>query len=772
MHPRGSANESIDTMTQRSDEGTGVRENTNLGAGRAHSVYVVLVAVAVVLGLFVLASPSTGSDDGRAIESDHDVAEVVEQSSGASSEGIDTDVLNSASDGTQPDQLAARSIPGNEALSLSSPSGSLPSPSFNVGLPTGEWHLTEKDESILLRGYEDDVSLDVDLPLGWTVNGSAELAINPTPSGTIREDAAFVVEVDGLPRTTWSSGDGDILLDLAPDLFDEAFEIRVASTTPIVGDVDCLDPRHVARWIDVGSPVIRLPIAVDELDVARTLMGVGRVSQVTGEAITVQLADPESPAQLEVAGHLVAAVSQHDQPADWRLVGGEAVVEPGAAFLVSTGDRDGTVSVVVEAGRPIVRLDGRPDEILAIARSLADTNSLLFFDRPEVRADELPAQVPASYGEVYTFSGSGYDDRTIRGFGEKSLVYRIHVPAGIPADSASVALFATHAPTMANFEATITVKINGSTEEVVAIADAAGEIDVLHTITPADLRPGLNFVTVDAQLGSESPNTCEVGLPGWFTVSSASGVGVHRPDQPVPVEIGVEDARFALAADVDFRATDIVVADSPDAHEVEVAFDVISELAYRSEGGSPRLVTDSGADTNRHLVVVGTDPARPLLIDIPYLDGSSSVGVVSAVASPYADGRVFLAFASRTDEGLARAVDAGLSSEMNGVATHYALVSDIGTRPIDSDVIEHFNDPSDAPPSGLAFGDEGRIVGPAADEYEDWIVSQADRIEAARAPETSQRRAIALGIGLVVMSLASVWWLRQLRSNDDVEAGH
>lgn len=641
----------------------------------------------------------------------------------------------------------------------------LAAPSFSSPLPIVEW-LLEEDEPTILTGYADEVEYEVALPMGWSATGGGWLVVEPVLTEIAREDAALTVELAQRPRATWVGGDSNLLLPIDVEEFAEPVDLRLTTTTPIAGDVDCIDPGHVARWIDVGVPVIRVPAEPSDLNLAQAVHGMGQMSALTSEPISVQLANPDHPAQLQAAGHVVSAISLHGEADGWNLVAGpDGSVPAGGAVLISTGDREATVRIEMAAGRPVILLDGRSEEVIAIAEAMSDPSRSLFFDRTELSFTQLPPAEVFEAGEVFTFSGAGYDDRTIRGHGEQRLIYRVHIPAGVPPDSASVALFATHAPSMAMEEAAFTVKINGSAEEILGIASADGELEVLHDVTPADLRPGLNFVTVEAQLGSQSSDRCgSQEVPGWFTVSNNSAVGVDRPENPVPVEVGVADARFALATQIDFSSTDVVISDTPSNEEIDVALNLISSLANRAQGGSPRLVHEASADRTRHLVVVGSNAERPLLSAVPYLSHSSSVGVVATVPSPYEEGRLFMAFASGTEEGLIRAIETGLSAEVNDIETPYALISDLATQPVGRVPVSAANPPTDAP-EGLAFTDDGRVVGPTAELYEDWIISQADLVQAAREPDRSERRTVAFAVGLVVLSIVALWWLRQASSS-------
>ncbi len=643
----------------------------------------------------------------------------------------------------------------------------------STSLPIAEWELTDEDEPLVLQGYEADQQIQIHLPAGWRAPAGGTLEAQVAAGEISRPDASLRIDLDGRPVTTWSAGQSgrSIRQPIPTKQFERPFDLSLSTTSPLVDELDCIDPNHVARWVDLGAPVVRARIEPSDLDVARAIAGIGPISALTDEPVIIVLDDPNDQATVEALGHAVSAIGRHGRPEAWVVAEPGRTFPPGARIEIDAV-ADGSTAVVeldLVDDRPVLRLTGGPVELVELTRALADPERLLFFHDDVVISDDIPAPRAPTHDEVYSFDDADYDDRTVRGFGAKALVYRIHIPAGVPPDSATLAVFGTYAPTLAADEATLSVKINGSVDEIVAVLDPTGQLSALHTVTPADLRPGLNFVTVEAQLGSQSGSCSSGDSAAWFTVSNQTAIGVNRPDDPVPVEIGVEDARFSLATQLDFDATDVAVPDDHDVDDLSLAASLIGELAARSQGGSPRLVADQHVDRNRHLVVVGEADDRGLLADVPYLDGGRSVGVVATTPSPYAEGRVFLAFSGGNQADVERAIEAAMSSDVNDIATPYALVSQDLVRRVESDIDA---DTDTEPPGPLAFDEGGRVVGPAPEAYEEWIVDQAARIEAANSPARDRRRTIALTLAFVSAAAAGAWWLRRARSNADVGDEH
>lgn len=639
---------------------------------------------------------------------------------------------------------------------------SIPSPSPGSGV-AASWELAA-GEAEVLTGYADDVSFDVRLPAGWDVVSTATFETAVVASEIGREDLSLRVDVAGRPAHTWSPGDRSAIeLAIEPDAFtDNGFEIRAFTTTPLVSDLSCPDVGHVGRWVDIGMPTLHAAVRPGELDVARAIAGLGPISQLTNEPITIVVDTADHPSLLQAAGAVAAAIGHHGAPVGWNVVHGVDPVEvPGSSSVISIEERGGEparVAVSVDGDRAILSLTGDAEALVDLASSMAHPDRLVYFHGAEIDGTSIPAASAAASQEVFGFADAGYDDRTLRGSGEKSLIYRLHIPAGVPPDRATLALYGTYAPVLAERGATVSVRINGSEEEIVAVADETGRLEVLHTLTAASLRPGLNFVKVTVDLGDAGSLECTSGPRGWLTVSEASGLAVEAADNPEPPELGVEDARFALASTVDFTAADVVIDDAASTEAVRQALVVIAELADRADGGAPRLVVDSDASTDRHLVVLGPVADRELLTDLVPVELGDSVGLVAALPSPYTRGRVLLAMTGGTEEATALAVDAALSARVNDLTVSHALVGVDRVQPVGGEDL--FADR----PGQLAF--EEREPGPPVDDYEAWLLAQAARIESAAAPQAEVRRLVAFGLLLSAAVLFGFGWIRRIRQTN------
>lgn len=696
-----------------------------------------------------------------------------------------------------PDPSEAVDEPSVDQLTLAAADRPQPVQPFQPFEPVGAggglaavWDLTEGDDFPLI-GYQDKVNFDIHVPVGWSV-ADGVLTARFEASGQARGDASVRVDVGGRPVGTWSTGEpADVRLPVSfGEMEDPEVSIDFITTTPLTDDPACVDPNHVARWVAVDSPVLTAELKPAQLDVSRAVRGIGTVSAITGEPIHVITADEPSNEVLEVIGNMAAAVGHYGLPSEWRMrFDGTPPLDPGSQIWIEDDETDPRISLSVVDNRPVLRLAGGVDGLVTLSKALADPERIDYFHYARVAAEDVPQGSSYPLREVFRFEEDGYDDRTLRGSGPQSLIYRVHIPAGVPPDAATLALYSTHSPYLATIGSTISVRINGSPEEIVALANESGQLDALHTVAPANLRPGLNYVKITTHLASAPGAVGACGSAStnsaWFTVSNTSGLGVERPPELQKVRLGVEDARFALATPVDFNGTDVAVAGNTTdvASEIELAASVIAHLSNRAQGGSPRLVVDVDADRDRHLVVVGADGDRDLLKSVPKVSRDTSaagrasasaqtLGMVAAQSSPFSDGKVLLAFTGPTETGARRAVEAAMTSEVNDITSNFAVVSPDLVRPVGDEAILFDDLELDrGSAEDLAFSDDAGIGDvPDGDEYEQWVLEQAQRIEASRSEEQDRRRVLALSMLVLASIVAGLWWVNRTRRMDEARS--
>lgn len=679
----------------------------------------------------------------------------------------------------------AEPIPESDAASLRVP-------------VTATWELS--DDAIVLDGYTDSVDFEIARPVGWEMPGSAHFDANVHTSDIAGDDATLRLDIGGRPMISWGPhDDGHLRLELPPETPGiEPARVAISTTSSLTVEAECPDPNHVGRWFDIGRPTITGPLLPSpDLGVADAVRGLAHVSALTDEPIVLAPSSDPGPGELNAIGAMIAALGQHARPHGWVVEhegrdlrdrrersgrGGTGALGSRVVFHVDP-KLDARARVDATGSRPTLHIEGTEQSIAVLAHALADPDRLPFFAGADVslRTSGVPAASASPVSDVFTFDDGGYESRTLRGYGTQGLQYQVRLPAQVVPDAAVISLDGSFGPHLGNHEASITVTLNGGDAENVALADKSGRLAVLHELDASDLRPGLNYISVDVQLGiPRAPCTAVIGAQAsWFTVSPSSSVAIKQSESDGRIDASVAELRFALAAAADFEQTDIVIGNSGSASLSHVA-DLIGEMAFRAEARAPRLVVEADLQSNRHLVLVGEVDQPDLAHHVPAVETGLDLGIVSIVPSPLRSNRLLISFTGGTGEALDRTIDAGMSSTVNDVNRDASLIGEGVIRDLDGDpsALYDLDDGDsnigrtlDRPPPSIPYVD---IPGPTEAEYEEWLATQLDRIAAARAPETDTRRAVAIGLLLCAAVLGGLVYILKLRRKNDDEAdgGH
>lgn len=642
------------------------------------------------------------------------------------------------------------------------------------------WDLSE--EPIVLDGYTDIANFDVSLPAGWELEGTARFDATVHASEIAGDDAALRVDIAGRPVTSWRIDDGtDLRVEVPADgLGPEPMEVVVATTSPLIVEASCPDPNHVGRWFDIGRPTISGAILpAEDMGVADAVRGMAQVSALTKEPLVLSLASDATASELDTAGALVAAIGQHFRPHGWVVADDGGSIGSTIAIRLEQ-DLPARAWVDVTGSRPVLNLEGSELSLPNLAHALADPDRLPFFTGTDVAlaTSGVPAVATPPTREIFSFGDGGYGPRTLRGYGTQGLQYQVRLPAEVVPDKAVISLNGSFGPQLGNHEAAFTVTINGGDPENVALADDSGRLAVLHDLDPTDLRPGLNYIGVHVQLGiPRAPCAAVIGAePSWFTVSPSSALAIRQSEDNDLVTASVAELRFALATPEDFTRTDIVIPDADGSYPLINAANLISEMSFRAGAGAPQLVREPDLNPTRHLVLVGGLEDPDLMSHVPEVQVNVDLGVASIAPSPLSSNRLLVAFTGGTQEALERTIDAAMSSAVNHLDEEAGLVGDGAIRVLDQDpsalenpgaVDSAIDNALDTPPSSLPYID---IPGPSELDYEDWILKQAAKIAAARAPETDFRRAVAISLLLVVSVLGGLLFILKLRKENDTQA--
>jgi hypothetical protein len=281
------------------------------------------------------------------------------------------------------------------------------------------------------------------------------------------------------------------------------------------------------------------------------------------------------------------------------------------------------------------------------------------------------------FRKKYSFEDLGYLDRTVRGVGQQSLIYRLYIPYDIEPILAKLKLDLFHSPSLSPQHSLFTVYLNGF--DIAAIAPGArGSIGEPITIGLPDkrFRPGLNFIRVNFDL-HVSRSSCEHSLESvWGTVLSSSTIELtFRKRTPTPsleyFPLPFSDPPGSLMVIPDqFQPDDL-------AHVSKLSF-MMGTSAYQPHR-PPEVTTAANFNPkqskHRHVILVGgprensvTYSINDLLpqpfsedgytlqdgygVQLPTRDKQSSLGLVEILPSPWVRGGTVLVLTGNDPQSL------------------------------------------------------------------------------------------------------------------------
>ena len=139
--------------------------------------------------------------------------------------------------------------------------------------------------------------------------------------------------------------------------------------------------------------------------------------------------------------------------------------------------------------------------------------------------DNFDTSYEASFASKYTFEDIGYLDRTMRGIGEQSIIYKFYVPYNIEIRNAVLKLILTHAPNLDSNDSSFIVAVNGFTVAgILPTARSANLIPIEVSLPANRFRPGINYIrfTFDLQIPENSCTQSPEAV--WATIHNSSSI--------------------------------------------------------------------------------------------------------------------------------------------------------------------------------------------------------------------------------------------------------
>lgn len=137
--------------------------------------------------------------------------------------------------------------------------------------------------------------------------------------------------------------------------------------------------------------------------------------------------------------------------------------------------------------------------------------------------DATAKKNPPAFKNKYTFEELGYLDRTVRGIGVGTLIYKIYIPYYANPTSANLSLQISHSPELDNRTSSISVNLNGFTVASILPATQNSHLEPIRVDLPTKrFRPGVNYISISFDLHIPY-STCEKSLETvWATLFNSS----------------------------------------------------------------------------------------------------------------------------------------------------------------------------------------------------------------------------------------------------------
>jgi hypothetical protein len=321
-----------------------------------------------------------------------------------------------------------------------------------------------------------------------------------------------------------------------------------------------------------------------------------------------------------------------------------------------------------DISHPLLYLsDHNPQDGFSPAQLLGDPIRRTMLRKSLAYLDRGPVRPPQPFQDVYTFAQLGYTNRTVRGIGESSLIYRVFIPYNVEPTNAFLRLVISHSPDLDTNVSSILVYVNGFTVAGIVPSARSAQFDPIEVNLPAArFRPGENFIrlTFDLHLPYSSCERAPQSV--WATVDASSDLhmsfsqAVRIPtltDYPMPFS-DYPGFTFVLPDNYDLKTLEHITS-------LAFQFGQNSQLAYQP----PVVFTASKFDPetaeranfvlvglpteNRHIFSINRLLPQPFTEDgsglepgysvyLPDPSEQAAIGLLETLTSPWSSNGVLL----------------------------------------------------------------------------------------------------------------------------------
>ena len=558
------------------------------------------------------------------------------------------------------------------------------------------------ESPVQMQGLNSTVNLRVAIPLTYKVGSSSWLDISIQPSPFLDfERSSLTILVNDRQVTSIRPGPAEgsrLKVPIPLDMFrtgENSLVFTAMLYFPTDQDNQCTNWEDAARWLNLG-PESLLHL---EMQPSKAVYDLAAFPQVFLQPLDVYMSGPGGRQVLFVLPDVAlkddltalvatAYVLGQNIPSsfDWEP---EVVTESqftseaaGQSHVVLINALPDALNIAASTGKDYVALRNSPwnshKAVLVIAdRDRSDGSSPVevFADparKVSVRGelayvDPVKPPAPPAFQNEYTLADLGYLDRSARGIGDSSLIYRLFLPYSVQLDAVKLFLSISHSPELAVGDSTINLYVNGvAVAGILPNARSAQQVPLEISIPAGRLRPGENFIRLNFDLRAQY-SSCEKSPESvWVTVMNTSTLQFQSREAPRVPSLDHFPMPFS-----DYPNAVWVVPDHPTLQTLRS----MAKLAFLF--GQPAIQTNPGPsvvlasqfnpdrDARHNLILVGLPSENPALfainnflpqpfnpngvglregygIYIPSEQQEAGIGLVQILSSPWKTGMEIL----------------------------------------------------------------------------------------------------------------------------------
>ncbi len=499
-------------------------------------------------------------------------------------------------------------------------------------------------------------ALEIDLPTSpsWQLNADVALLLRATYSDALdlqRSALVFSVNdtpVASLPLIDVSAGTAPVTLPAVrfgprSNRLSILARLYLKTDPPQAG---CRDLSDTSRWVNV-SPESELQFSLAPRDQPYTLeefpapfQGVD-FSQAGFHQVPTTFVLPDQPASADLRSLVAAAfafgralpeqnawslqVLTRSQLQENAAAGSNLVFLGGTqqGLLNLDAPHQDAVALAPSPFNPrraaLVILDANPEDgsrpELALTGGQAGALSGSFVHLA-ASAPHAPSAAPL-LGEL-SLQALGYHDRSVRGVGVQSLIYRLYLPYDTQLKSANLDLVLYHTKNLAQGRSLANIYVNGVEVAGILLNDRDSDGQPTEINLPVKhFRPGANYLRF----------TFDLRVPVGVCAPDENSVSVTLADSSFLELEGARTARTPTLADFPqpfngLEGATLVLPDNPDPETLNrvVRLAVLIGQTAQFDASPPSIVTastfDPQVDGKQHLIFIGAPQKNPLVFQI------------------------------------------------------------------------------------------------------------------------------------------------------------